>query len=262
MPNNRIPNQINRVNFAWNEQQAIEARLERAMQQMQAQRENLWNHEVARRAAAPAPRHPLPYEMLAAAKPKFKIHWGGADVDPQIYNRPRSDWCGHTNKDRDTKEMDEMAYSIENHIPIIGICRGAQLLNVVNGGVLVQHIDNHAIAGQHPCIIDDGTNPAFECGVSSTHHQMMVPHKDGIIIGKSTEGTTGMHWDMPNQPYKFKYVTEVVWYPKTLSLCIQPHPEWMNQDSKFVRWINSFIKHNMGLDPIDFKEQENRYNNW
>lgn len=199
---------------------------------------------------------------LEAPAPQFNkpaIFWGGSDVDPSLYNRPKSIMCGGTNRNGDEEEAARMQDCINSGKPIIGICRGAQLLNVVNGGILVQHIDNHAIRGEHPCLIQwDGEE--IEVKVSSTHHQMMVAHKDGIILGKAGP-TTGYHWDDVDTSYEFKYVTEVVYYPKTKSLCIQPHPEWMDQGSPFIEWINDFIAAEFNMGPLNFKEEEIRFNN-
>lgn len=185
--------------------------------------------------------------------PKYEIFWGGADVDPSFYNRERSNMCGRSDIEKDTRDRALMEERIKQGIPIIGICRGAQLLNVVNGGILVQHIEGHAIGKTHFCTNVE-TGNIYE--VSSTHHQMMVAHQDGMILCKDYKSAKGVHWDKVNESYHYTYVTEVVYYPKTKSLCIQPHPEWMPQDSAFVRWINDFIKKEWDLDPINFAAEE------
>ena len=185
--------------------------------------------------------------------PKYQIFWGGADVDPSLYNRKRSYACGNSNIDKDIREKNAMEELIAKGVPIIGICRGAQLLNVVNGGILVQHIEGHALGKEHLCT-EVETNKVMS--VSSTHHQMMVAHEDGKILFKDYESQRGRHWDFVNEDYDYNYVTEVVYYPNTKSLCLQPHPEWMNQESEFVKWINNFIKQEWNLDPINFAAEE------
>ena len=189
----------------------------------------------------------------AKAVPKYQIFWGGADVDPSLYDRERSNACGASHIDKDKREAQEMKDLIAQGVPIIGICRGAQLLNVVNGGILVQHIEGHAIGREHLCT-EVETDRVFS--VSSTHHQMMVAHVDGKVLFKDYTNTQGVHWDNVNERYDYNHVTEVVYYPATKSLCIQPHPEWMKQDSPFVQWINEFIKNEWNLDPINFAAEE------
>jgi len=147
---------------------------------------------------------------------------------------------------------------MENRIPIIGICRGAQILNVMNGGILVQHIDGHT--HQHNILLEhpEYQPKAIMVAVTSTHHQMMIPHKSAEIIGRDHNPTTGVHWDNVDTPQKYKHVNEVIYYPATRSLCIQPHPEWMDQNSPFVNWINDFIEREWGLPRINFAEEEQK----
>ena len=190
--------------------------------------------------------------------PQPKIFWGGPDLDPSFYGKERSKKCGQSFVRDDQQLLDEMQTCIDAGTPIIGICRSAQALNVLNGGILVQHIDNHTrkhnltLYNKHKEI----THPCES--VSSTHHQMMVAHKDGIILAKDNEPTTGVHWDNVNEPYDYKYVTEVVYYPKTKSLCIQPHPEWMPQDHYFIQWLNNLMFEEWGSKPINFQNEERK----
>lgn len=186
----------------------------------------------------------------------FQIIWGGADVDPRVYNRERSAFCGYPNKAKDESDLSIIRDCIANGIPIIGICRGAQILNVANGGILVQHIDGHAGRGHDILITDSNELPPFEVQVTSTHHQMMVAHQDAQVLGIDSRPTTGVHWDNVNDTYDYSFVNEVIYYPKTKSLCIQPHPEWMNTDSAFAHWVNRFVLREWGIGPIDFPKEE------
>lgn len=198
----------------------------------------------------------LPFRNIKPQPPQPKIFWGGADLDPSFYGKERSKRCGQSFINEDKKLLDDMQACIDAGIPVIGICRSAQALNVLNGGILVQHIDNHT--KKHDVVLynkDSNIHGKVE-KVSSTHHQMMVAHKDGIILAKAEEPTTGVHWDNVNEPYEYKYVTEVVYYPKTKSLCIQPHPEWMPQNHYFIHWLNTFMQEEWGIKPIDFHHAE------
>lgn len=188
--------------------------------------------------------------------PIVHIEWGGADLDPSFYGMERSNRCGRSDINQDEQSIARIKKAIDQGIPVIGICRGAQIANVVNGGILIQHIDEHT--RNHNITLYDLNGDLYKdnVGVTSTHHQMMIAHQDGIILGKDNRGTTGVHWENVNDPHFYKYVTEVVYYPKTKTLCIQPHPEWMRQDSPFVNWINAFIQEHMGLGPINFAEAE------
>lgn len=191
--------------------------------------------------------------------PIVHIEWGGADLDPSFYGMERSVKCGRSYLEKDKLSIARIQKAHKQGIPVIGICRGAQIANVVNGGILVQHIDEHTRG--HTITLYDLNGDLYKDNVTvtSTHHQMMVAHQDGIILGKDNRGTTGVHWENVNEHHFYKYVTEVVYYPKTKTLCIQPHPEWMRQDTLFVHWINNFIQEHMGLAPINFAEAEHQY---
>src|SRR3546814_14796091 len=63
----------------------------------------------------------------------------------------------------------------ENGIPMLGVCRGAQFLNVMPGGKLYQDVDNHV--GDHP--IYDPQNKRVIPNVSSIHHQMCIETRKG-----------------------------------------------------------------------------------
>ena len=188
--------------------------------------------------------------------PKPRIFWGGSDLDPSFYGKERSERCGQSSIKNDQKLLEDMADCIKAGIPVIGICRSSQALNVLNGGILVQHIDNHTRKHKVTLYTKDKEMVHTCIDVSSTHHQMMVAHKNGIILAKHNEPTTGVHWDNVNELYQYKYVTEVVYYPKTKSLCVQPHPEWMPQDHFFIQWLNQFIYDEWGSEPINFQNEE------
>jgi gamma-glutamyl-gamma-aminobutyrate hydrolase PuuD len=106
----------------------------------------------------------------------------------------------------------------------VGICRGGQALNVFNGGKMYQHVSGHA--GTDHKVFDALFDPGSEITVNSSHHQMMIPTAEGEILAYS-EGVSSEYWgDEVNPLVKPQFETEVVWYDKTQSLCVQFHPEW------------------------------------
>ena len=150
---------------------------------------------------------------------------GGEDVNPDLYNEPAHHTTRFsTERDARDKHVFEKAYLCEKFC--VGICRGAQFLNVMNGGRLWQDVDAHC-RPHHVYDTEDAWS-AHMC--SSTHHQMMRPDADGEIIG--------VCWDSSRRESGFRSWTrddsagatgdddvEVVWYKDTKSLCFQPHPE-------------------------------------
>ena len=142
---------------------------------------------------------------------------GGADVSPALYGERAIAACGTPNLSRDQREVlcfDSAAPGVLK----VGICRGAQLLNVLNGGRLWQHVNNHT--REHTL----RTNGEREFLVSSTHHQMMRPTYAGSVVGWAGGVSTERYADNAVEAH-VQLDPEVVWYKRTNSLCFQPHPE-------------------------------------
>jgi len=68
---------------------------------------------------------------------------GGDDVDPSFYGEEKSEKCVGINIERDIFEIALYNEAVKRKLPMLGICRGCQLLNVAAGGTLYQHIENH-----------------------------------------------------------------------------------------------------------------------
>lgn len=86
---------------------------------------------------------------------------GGADIDPARYGRP-IDGSRDIEPDRDRLEADAWSAAAERDLPVLGICRGLQAVNVFAGGTLTQHVDGHAGA-------------AYGHGTASRHALRVVP---------------------------------------------------------------------------------------
>lgn len=183
---------------------------------------------------------------------RYKIFWGGLDVDPSFYGARRSTKCGFSNINRDQQEIDLAKKLINQGIPVIGICRGAQLLNVVNGGTLLQHIEGHL--GKHQIVTYDKQI----INVNSTHHQMMMPSKRAHVLATAIEPTYGLNDPDDIHLTTVPEVYEVLYYPETKSMCIQYHPEGMSPHSEGVRWIKEEINKRMGID-VNFSDTNDLY---
>jgi gamma-glutamyl-gamma-aminobutyrate hydrolase PuuD len=74
---------------------------------------------------------------------------GGSDIDPARYGAtPHPETIG-LRPDRDASEMALAAAALEEDLPLLGVCRGMQVLNVVRGGGLAQHLDDHVDGSMH-----------------------------------------------------------------------------------------------------------------
>jgi len=165
---------------------------------------------------------------------KVLVLQGGVDIDSSIYNEPRSKYAQHPHIERDKRELASIKHAIDNNIPIVGICRGAQLLCAVHGGKLHQHTEPHT--QNHAIITSDGQG---FMGVPASHHQIMVPHGDYEVLAWNPSlvriyNEDGTYREEANTP-------EVIYYPTLRHLAIQPHPEWCLASDPFVKYVNSLL---------------------
>lgn len=170
---------------------------------------------------------------------------GGSDVSPSLYgdNVHRTT---HANKARDDREMKVFYEAVELGIPMAGICRGGQFLNVMNGGRMYQDVNNHGVAGTHKAWLKNAMLPI---DVTSTHHQMMIVNKNvehdillfagvssrKVEMNPSSESNTREIISL--QPIGTITDIEAVYYPENQCLCFQPHPEYHGSSVKETREI-------------------------
>ena len=123
---------------------------------------------------------------------------GGPDVDPALYGEAIDPKAGvHANRPRDDMEMALLRQALALDIPVLGICRGMQLLNVAFGGKLIQDlpdhraqgIDGHEQSAFHQVYLSPGCKLAAILGtggiflLNSRHHQgLKEPQKSPALL--------------------------------------------------------------------------------
>ncbi|MER5719190.1 gamma-glutamyl-gamma-aminobutyrate hydrolase family protein [Streptomyces sp. NPDC002132] len=144
---------------------------------------------------------------------------GGPDVDPVHYGAERSPRCGPPAPRRDAWELALIHAALAAGTPLLGICRGMQLLNVAVGGTLVQHLDGHAetvgVFGEHPVKPVPGTRYAAlvpeETTVPTFHHQAVDRlGADLIPSAHAADGTV----EAVELPPSRGWVLGVQWHPE------------------------------------------------
>ena len=114
---------------------------------------------------------------------------GGADIDPSLYGAERHPKTDPLNPDRDRAEVRLLAKAMEREVPVLGICRGMQMMNVSKGGDLIQHLDDHT----------DGTGHVKSPGEFSTHSVAVTPgSRLHDIVGDRTT-VRSHHHQAPNR---------------------------------------------------------------
>lgn len=169
---------------------------------------------------------------------------GGADINPSLYGETKIAQCGVSNDTRDRFETGVFTYCKAKDIPMVGICRGAQFLNVMNGGTLWQHVNKHTMSHY---TYDFSWKTLIN--VTSTHHQMMIPERGRDTLVLSTCGISDQRHKYGGiENYKGAGTdTEVVLYTKTNSLCFQPHPEYVHVSHECRRYFFDLIHEYLDL---------------
>jgi len=168
------------------------------------------------------------------------VFTGGSDVSPSLYNDNKISKT-HSDLTRDKFELEVYNHCQILEIPMVGICRGAQFLNVMNRGSLIQHVNNHNMC-DHP--IQTLDNQVIS--VTGDHHQMIYPKGDYELLAWAKESTIfetgdkvkikGFHSKLAGRE------PEVVLWPTTRCLGFQYHPEWMDKDSKGFQFFIKTLK--------------------
>lgn len=169
-------------------------------------------------------------------EPGVLVLWGGEDISPSIYNQePVHARAGSKPSMRDMTEINLAKAAIKKGIPIVGVCRGAQLMCALSGGTLYQHIiGNHHSA--HVIKTTDGD----EMTTSSCHHQALnLKNTDGHVLAYDPVAVKAF---TDKEELDNVIIPEVVFFKKNKTLAIQGHPEWMSPKSQFVQWCSKQIK--------------------
>ena len=95
---------------------------------------------------------------------------GGEDVNPKLYDEYNHNSRG-VNNEIDMLDLEVIKYAILNNKPILGICRGLQVINVYFGGSLKQNIFNHMNCYHKLLLVENYLDLPESCEVNSYHHQ-------------------------------------------------------------------------------------------
>jgi putative glutamine amidotransferase len=152
---------------------------------------------------------------------------GGADVVPERYGfADPNGLCRFTLPERDEVEFPLVEAVLERGVPILAICRGMQMLNVVCGGSLVPDLPGHdweddsarhAVSLASGSFLAERVTGRTEGNVSSSHHQAVDRPGNGLrVVGTSADGIVeAIEWA---DPQKKPWLVAVQWHPERMSL--------------------------------------------
>jgi GMP synthase-like glutamine amidotransferase len=169
------------------------------------------------------------------------ILWGGSDISTSLYNtKPFSTYQSAWPSTRDIFEWELMRRAFKKGVPIIGVCRGAQILCAFAGGKLAQDVTGHQ--GNHSIQTYDGK--VFQ-DCSSAHHQMMFPYllpEEEFNVLASVESNRSTRYEglFSDEKALFldkkEFEPECVFFPTVKGFAIQGHPEWEGK-SPYQQWL-------------------------
>ena len=166
---------------------------------------------------------------------------GGHDLDPAMYSQEKESVCGDLCPGRDAMEAKLLRAALDAGKPVLGICRGLQLMNAVLGGTLWQDIPtqfpsetNHRMAApygreEHPVTFtEDLPGLPRTVGVNSCHHQGIKDLAPSLAVW--AEAPDGL--------------VEAVYLPGAkYARAVQWHPEFFDVENPLSRYIfQSFVE--------------------
>jgi putative glutamine amidotransferase len=147
---------------------------------------------------------------------------GGPDLDPAAYGARAHEALGPIEPALDRFELELARAADAAGLPLLGVCRGAQALNVARGGTLHQHIDGHrqtalATLPTHSVRIAQSSRAAWVLGghaaeVNSFHHQAVDTLGDGLVATAWAADGTIEGLEDPSHPF----LLGVQWHAETL----------------------------------------------
>ncbi len=174
---------------------------------------------------------------------------GGNDVDPALYHTTPSPLTKDISRRRDEQEIQLLRWALADNKPVLGICRGMQLLNVALGGSLYQDVAtelpdaaNHCMSEDHKDfrhiahslrIRPDSQLAAIlqreQIGTNALHHQAVKQIGDGLVATAWSDDEVIEALELPGK----RFVVAVQSHPEALEA--QAEPLWRGLFAVFVQ---------------------------
>lgn len=162
---------------------------------------------------------------------------GGGDIEPALSNdEPVKEKQGQISKARDSFEFELMKKAIERNIPVLGICRGMQVMGAVYGAHIIQHMEGHmqrlpknetlhGISIKNDTLLEKITG-SRNIRVNSFHHQAVGNGFSDIVSAVSDDG----------------YIEAIELEKKDFVLGVQWHPEHLCETNENFKIFKAFVE--------------------
>jgi gamma-glutamyl-gamma-aminobutyrate hydrolase PuuD len=175
---------------------------------------------------------------------------GGSDVNPALYGEEANSYTSGINYSRDLEEKRIFNIAKSLNIPMIGICRGAQLGAVLSGHKLIQHVNNHL--GGHVVYLNPNVGKYESIHLPGNHHQMAlfnpkIPNYEVIGYAQDKFGAnkhfSNMFLGENDEPILMSGVVEpeIFYIAENKFLGIQGHPEWKAVNFEVCDFFNELV---------------------
>jgi putative glutamine amidotransferase len=188
--------------------------------------------QVTQAGGVPVLLPPVPGVTTAITRVDGLILTGGGDLDPAGYGAQPHPRTTRVHPERDQAELELLAAALAAGLPVLGICRGLQLLNVARGGTLCQHLPpegghtpSPGTFGSHPVRLaagsmlasilapgGDGTASALD--VPTAHHQAIDLLGDGLVPSAWAADGVIEAVELAPAPGQHPFTLAVQWHPE------------------------------------------------
>ena len=188
--------------------------------------------QVTEAGGVPLLLPPVPGIARALDRLDGLILTGGGDLDPAGYGAEPDPRTSRVHPERDQAELELLAAALADGLPILGICRGMQLINVARGGTLDQdlaaeagHRPTPGTFGSHPVRLaagsqlisilqPDGGHAELTLNVPTAHHQGIARLGDGLVPVAWAQDGLIEAIELPPGPGQHPFMLAVQWHPE------------------------------------------------
>ena len=168
---------------------------------------------------------------------------GGNDISPMLYNERINRYCGLLDPDRDTFEIELSKHAIEIDKPVLGVCRGIQILNIALGGTVYQDLPSSGFE-LHTILTNERNVPTHSVKIEKDSPLIHILGEEVVPVNSfHHQGIREVAPALKTAAVTPDGLVEAVYMPdKKFVLAIQWHPEMMFDSEQQAALFTAFIE--------------------